>query len=240
MTKFLNISTDNTLGGNSASDEVVSSQKALKTYIDNHSGGGSVVIDNLSITKNGDNELQTIGVINQNSTTTAIKTWTGTKAQYDAIVSKDDNTLYNITDDANPTLSLLESIYPVGSVYIGTMSVCPLSALFGTWTLVSTKILTDIPATLEAKGNGMALGFDTGITSPAGYEHVGLRIGDGDYSSALVATNGNYGATVGSATTGSGTAKGLVGGITTDATKSGIVADKNATALTVNVWERTA
>ena len=40
MTKFLNISTDNTLGGSSASDEVVSSQKALKTYIDNHSGGG--------------------------------------------------------------------------------------------------------------------------------------------------------------------------------------------------------
>lgn len=38
MTKFLNISTDNTLGGNSPSDEVVSSQKALKTYIDAQSG----------------------------------------------------------------------------------------------------------------------------------------------------------------------------------------------------------
>lgn len=38
MTKFLNISTDNTLGGNSSSDNVVSSQKALKTYIDNHGG----------------------------------------------------------------------------------------------------------------------------------------------------------------------------------------------------------
>ena len=31
MTKFLNISTDDTLGGNSPSDEVVSSQKAIKT-----------------------------------------------------------------------------------------------------------------------------------------------------------------------------------------------------------------
>lgn len=41
MTKFLNISTDDTLGGNSPSDEVVSSQKALKTYIDNQGGGGS-------------------------------------------------------------------------------------------------------------------------------------------------------------------------------------------------------
>lgn len=38
MTKFLNISVDNTLGGNSSSDETVSSQKAIKTYIDNHAG----------------------------------------------------------------------------------------------------------------------------------------------------------------------------------------------------------
>ena len=34
MTKFLNISTDNTLGGSSASDEAVSSQKAIKDYVD--------------------------------------------------------------------------------------------------------------------------------------------------------------------------------------------------------------
>lgn len=34
MTKFLNISVDDTLGGASPSDETVSSQKALKTYID--------------------------------------------------------------------------------------------------------------------------------------------------------------------------------------------------------------
>jgi len=118
MTKFLNISVDDTLGGNSASDEVVSSQKALKTYIDNHSGGGSVDIDNLSITKNGDDELQAVGVIDQNATTTALKQWSGTKAQYDALVSGgtvDSNTVYNITDDsitanfANTSLSNLDS-----------------------------------------------------------------------------------------------------------------------------------
>lgn len=45
MTKFLNISTDNTLGGNSASNEVVSSQKAIKEYVDTYSGGK--VIHNL-------------------------------------------------------------------------------------------------------------------------------------------------------------------------------------------------
>ena len=40
MSTFLNISTDTTLGGNSPSDLAVSSQKAIKTYVDAHSGGG--------------------------------------------------------------------------------------------------------------------------------------------------------------------------------------------------------
>ena len=37
---FLNLSTDTTLGGNSPSDSVAVSQKAIKTYVDNNSGGG--------------------------------------------------------------------------------------------------------------------------------------------------------------------------------------------------------
>lgn len=39
--KFLNISTDITLGGASPSDEIVSSQKAIKDYVDSHGGGSS-------------------------------------------------------------------------------------------------------------------------------------------------------------------------------------------------------
>lgn len=39
--KFLNLSTDGTLGGNSPSDELAVSQKAIKTYVDNHGGGSS-------------------------------------------------------------------------------------------------------------------------------------------------------------------------------------------------------
>ena len=97
-------------------------------------------IDNKSITTNLSDELQTVGVIDQNNTSTAIKTWTGTKAQYDAIVTKDANTLYNITDDTDVTLSLLELIYPVGSIYIGTMATCPLATLgVGTWQFVAAN-----------------------------------------------------------------------------------------------------
>lgn len=56
MSKFLNISTDNSLGGDSASDEVVSSQKALKTYID--STVGYTAGDGINIT---DNEISVDG-----------------------------------------------------------------------------------------------------------------------------------------------------------------------------------
>ncbi len=79
-------------------------------------GSGDIVIqsvpnlDNKSITKNTANELQTVGVINQNNTSQAIKTWTGTKAQYDAIVSKDSGTLYYLTD--------------VQKIYYGNTLVC--------------------------------------------------------------------------------------------------------------------
>lgn len=51
---FLNISTDTNLGGNSASDSVVASQKAIKTYVDNNSGGGTSYTagDGINITNN--------------------------------------------------------------------------------------------------------------------------------------------------------------------------------------------
>lgn len=37
--KYLNLSTDDTLGGNTPSDYLAVSQKAIKTYVDNNSGG---------------------------------------------------------------------------------------------------------------------------------------------------------------------------------------------------------
>lgn len=71
-------------------------------------GGGSVAVDGTTISKNVSDELQAIAVKDNNNN--AIKTWTGTKAQYDAITVKDSTTLYNITDDTDTTLALLNSI----------------------------------------------------------------------------------------------------------------------------------
>jgi len=86
------------------------------------------------------NTISVIGVKDQNNSSNAIKRWTGTKAQYDAIATKDANTLYTVTDDMNITDALLQAIYPVGSIYITTNSSCPLSTLISgsSWVLVSS------------------------------------------------------------------------------------------------------
>ena len=62
--------------------------------------------------------MQSIGLIDQN-TNNAIKTWTGTKEEYDNITTKDPNTLYNVKDDiayiANEmgyNIPFRETLYP--------------------------------------------------------------------------------------------------------------------------------
>lgn len=59
---------------------------------------GIVQPDNSTITVDA-NGVITTEAVKDNRSGSAIKTWTGTKAQYDAIATKDSNTLYNITDD---------------------------------------------------------------------------------------------------------------------------------------------
>lgn len=57
------------------------------------------VTDNKSINRNSNNELQTIGVIDQNNSSTALKEWSGTTQEYTAIQTKDANTIYNVLED---------------------------------------------------------------------------------------------------------------------------------------------
>lgn len=66
----------------------------------------SVAVDNSTITKNASDQLQTVAV-KDNRSGNAIKTWTGTKAQYDAIATKDANTLYFCADS--------------GEIYLGSV-----------------------------------------------------------------------------------------------------------------------
>lgn len=73
-------------------------------------------IDNVTITQNTSNEIQTVAVKNQNATANnAIKTWTGTQAEYDAITTKDPTTLYNVTD-TDPSYSVNTQYKNIGAI----------------------------------------------------------------------------------------------------------------------------
>ena len=212
----------------------------INEIIDNL-GGGSVDVDNKSITTNSSDEIQTVGVINSRDSSTAIKTWTGTKAQYDAITTKDSATLYNITDDTTITQTILEALYPVGSVYITTANTCPLSTLISgsTWTLVSSGIVKagDIPC----KGNGKTLGLTNGTTN-AGLTSIVDWNGADPGGNCLKPSEPDYGKNIGLTTSMpiySRWGDNKLIGITTDTTKSGIIADTSSLTLAVNIYERT-
>ena len=122
--------------------------------------------DGKSVSKSSNNKLQAIGVLDVQNTANALKTWTGTRAQYDAIATKDNNTLYHITDDTDVTLSLLETLYPVGAIYIGTMTTCPLQVLgVGNWTLKASDMV------LQGSGTN-----SVGSTVEAGLPNITGRV----------------------------------------------------------------
>ena len=190
----------------------------------------TVLTDNTTITKNTNNELQTVAVID-NNTSNAIKTWTGTKAEYDAIVTKDANTLYNIIDDNDVTFQLLELIYPVGSIYIGTMSVCPLQILgLGTWQLVASDRV------LQGAGTRGSVGDTLNESLPNIRGNIGRMWGEGAYTGALYRSDQFYVNWIGSTNGGVGTT------INIDASRSSSTYQDDAPvqqdAYLVNIWER--
>lgn len=210
------------------------------------SAAPATIIDNVTITENSSDELQTVAVID-NRSGNAIKTWTGTKAQYDALVSGgtvDANTLYNITDDTNTTLTLLELLYPVGAIYIGTCASCPLATLgIGTWQLVSTGRVLQGKNTGQNPGDTVAAGLPniTGSISPT------ILTGANNYyalpahgASGAFGTNSNttrpYFTTTGTSTATRDT------GINIDASRSSLIYGNSTTvqppAYIVNIWER--
>lgn len=187
-------------------------------------------IDNITITENTNEEIQTVAVID-NRSGNAIKTWTGTRAQYDAIATKDANTIYNITDDTDVTLSLLELLYPVGAIYIGTMSTCPLSVLgIGTWVLKATDRVLQGSGTNNA-GVTVEAGLPN-ITGTAGYFN---SLANNEWSGALY----NAGSTSTPDSNDGETTAYLTG---LDASRSNPIYGNSTTvqppAYIVNIWER--
>ena len=78
---------------------VASEDYSAKYYADQaRQAAAGAVVDGVTINRNTNDELQTIGVIDDNNGN-ALKIWTGTKAEYETLLPTiDNNTLYNVTD----------------------------------------------------------------------------------------------------------------------------------------------
>lgn len=218
---------------------------SAKYYADQaRQAAAGAVTDGVTINRNTDDELQTIGVIDDNGGN-AIKTWTGTLAQYNAIVTKDSNTLYNITDDNTAVAyqaytksevdNLISAIYPVGSIYIGTQSTCPLATLISgsTWVKVSEgRVLQGSDSshsagtTIEAglpniTGNMNNTAWTGGKYLSGAFQEVGYNDGTRGTSTGAGAWNVSFNASLSNSIYGNSTTV-------------------QPPAYVVNIWRRTA
>ena len=131
-------------------------------------------------------------------------------------------------------LSNLQSIYPVGSLYIGTTDTCPIANLFGTWEKVSQgRVL-----------QGVSGGQVAGGTVEAGLPNITgtVTIGRGGYTTGVSGVfTGSYSTTGewagGSSNTGTNYIK-------FNASTSNPIYKNGSTvqppAYLVNIWKRTA
>ena len=165
----------------------------------------------------------------------SLKYWTGTKAQYDAIATKDNNTIYNVEDSSTLVVDILNSLYPIGAIYIGTMATCPLSVLgIGTWQLVAQDRV------LQGAGTRGTVGSEIDESLPnikggfVAYKWATSPTFSGAIYQSEIASNMamNGGTTVGQATQ------------NLDASRSSSTYQDNAPVqqdgYLVNIWERTA
>ena len=141
-------------------------------------------------------------------------------------------------DDSDIAISILDTLYPVGSLYIGSgnLAACPLAVLgVGTWVLKSANsIVTDIDGTVPVKGNGKTLGLTDGTNNFGLASYV-----NGSYAYVWnTAYDTQLGTTI---SAGANNVAPYPKGVTTDGSKSGLIADLSSTVtLSVKIWERTA
>lgn len=134
-------------------------------------------------------------------------------------------------------LSNLQSIYPVGSLYIGTTDTCPIANLFGTWEKIEEGLCLQ-----SVKGNQVpGTTVEAGLPPITGNFRTEANI-EGNTGSAVL--NGAFalGAAYGSHISGD-----IQGGnnlINFDASRSSSIYGKSDTvqppAYLVNIWKRTA
>lgn len=138
-----------------------------------------------------------------------------------------------ITELNNTSVSSLEQIYPVGSIYIGTQAECPFKDIFGTWSKISEgKCLWGSDST-HAVGTSITAGLPKPtITAKSQWRYVS---GGGGAEYTIHGGTGNSGA---------GALKDNNVVVTTATVNDDSIYGKSTTvqppAFCVNIWQRTA
>lgn len=128
------------------------------------------------------------------------------------------------------------TVYPVGSLYFGTQSTCPLADIIdgSTWEKVGSSLITSVNTSVPVKGNGKTIGLTDGTNN------WGL-VNNGNSATWEMYNTRAYGTNIGTQNSGvNGPNTNKTVGITTDPENSGIVGTITRTDLTVNIWKRTA
>lgn len=127
-------------------------------------------------------------------------------------------------------LDILKTVYPINSVYFGTTTTCPLAALFGTWEKIGTSIVTNVSSTVNV------------ITSAT--NHVGgtepMKLGQVETDISVNRGSGYPICSYGDNGIGTNGAGGSWGSQHEKLAPINLVANTGKTALTVNIWKRTA
>ena len=137
-------------------------------------------------------------------------------------------------------LSNLQSIYPVGSLYIGTTDTCPIANLFGTWEKIEEGLCLQSVKGDQVAGTTVEAGLPniTGTVYCSSHS-LAVGIGNSNSNSALYTEGSSQGAST-AGVSGSGFPKDL----NIDASRSSSIYGKSSTvqppAYLVNIWKRTA
>lgn len=143
----------------------------------------------------------------------------------------------DLTEAISTAISNFEQkIFPIGCFYPTKTNTNPNSILgFGTWTLLTSSVVSSIADTAPVKGDGKALGMMNGTQNFA----LGTRGGETE----IIHSRNGYGQSIGSGSVpNENDYAAAYAGLSTDATKSGVIADTSslATSKTMYIWERTA
>ena len=136
------------------------------------------------------------------------------------------------------------TVYPVGSLYFGTQSTCPLAAIINgsTWEKVGSSLITSVNTSVPVKGNGTAIELK-GVNNQ---DNIWLMTrGMHDYNANLNVCQADSKPKLNTSYSGSQyptyeNAGRWAVGLTTDSNNSGIVGTVTRTSLTVNIFKRTA